>query len=156
MVLETAALCLAFTIYFEARSDTVKSRTAIAEVVMERANNDQKNICKVVYKKHAFGWVERTVITHKNKNNQPSYIVRYNTDSNYYLRKVNSHKGPKNKLAWEDSKKLAESVIRGKYKRALPRKANHFYNPKIDPRPKWATNNRYVATIESHKYYFIK
>lgn len=139
MVLETAALCLAFTIYFEARSDTVKSRTAIAEVVMDRANNDQKNICKVVYKKHAFGWVESN-----------------NKNSNYYLRKVNSHKGPKNKLAWEESKKLAEAVIRGKYKRALPRKANHFYNPKIDPRPKWATNNRYVATIESHKYYFIK
>lgn len=139
MVLETAALCLSLAIYFEARSDTTKSRTAVAEVVMDRANNDQRNICKVVYKKNAFGWVESN-----NKNN------------NYYLRKVNSHKGPKNKLAWEDSKKLANSVIKGKYKRVLPRKANHFYNPKIDPRPKWATNNRYVATIESHKYYYIK
>lgn len=139
MVLETAALCLSLAIYFEARSDTTKSRTAVAEVVMDRANNDQRNICKVVYKKNAFGWVESN-----NKNN------------NYYLRKVNSHKGPKNKLAWEDSKKLANSVIKGKYKRALPRRANHFYNPKIDPRPKWATNNRYVATIESHKYYYIK
>lgn len=139
MVLETAALCLSLAIYFEARSDTTKSRTAVAEVVMDRANNDQRNICKVVYKKNAFGWVESN-----NKNN------------NYYLRKVNSHKGPKNKLAWEDSKKLANSVIKGKYKRVLPRRANHFYNPKIDPRPKWATNNRYVATIESHKYYYIK
>lgn len=139
MVLETATLCLSLAIYFEARSDTTKSRTAVAEVVMDRANNDQRNICKVVYKKNAFGWVESN-----NKNN------------NYYLRKVNSHKGPKNKLAWEDSKKLANSVIKGKYKRVLPRRANHFYNPKIDPRPKWATNNRYVATIESHKYYYIK
>lgn len=139
MVLETAALCLSLAIYFEARSDTTKSRTAVAEVVMDRANNDQRNICKVVYKKNAFGWVESN-----------------NKNSNYYLRKVNSHKGPKNKLAWEDSKKLANNVIKGKYKRVLPRRANHFYNPKIDPRPKWATNNRYVATIESHKYYYIK
>ena len=57
MVLETAALCLSLAIYFESRSDTTRSRTAIAEVVMDRANNDQKNICKVVYKKNAFGWV---------------------------------------------------------------------------------------------------
>ena len=48
MVLETAALCLSLALYFDARSDTTKSRTAVAEVVVDRANNDQRNICKVV------------------------------------------------------------------------------------------------------------
>lgn len=138
MLLESALLCLSLNIFFEARSDTVRSRTAVAEVTMVRAKNDQKNICNKVYQKGAFGWVERN-----------------NKNSNYYLKKVNSHKGPKNKKAWEESKILANNVINGKYKRVLPKKATHFYNPKIDPQPRWATQKRYVATIESHKYYLI-
>lgn len=139
MILESALLCLAFTIYFEARSDTIISRTAIAEVTMIRANNDQKNICNKVYQRGAFGWVERN-----NKNNS------------YYLKKVNSHKGPKNKKSWEESKILAKSIIEGKYKRVLPKKATHFYNPKIDPQPRWATKKRHIANIESHRYYLVE
>lgn len=139
MVLESALLCLSLNIYFEARSETIRSRTAVAEVTMVRANNDQKNICNVVYQKNAFGWVERN-----------------NRNSSHYLRKVNSHKGPKNKKAWEESKILANNVIRGKYRKVLPKRATHFYNLKIDPQPKWATKQRYVATVESHRYYLIK
>lgn len=140
MVLETAALCLSLAIYFETRSDTIKSRTAIAEVVMVRAKNHQNNICKKVYQKSAFGsWTKRN-----------KYSI------NDSLREVKSHKGPGNKKAWEESQILANNVIRGTYKKVLPKRASHFYNPKIDPRPKWATPERYVATIESHKYYLIE
>lgn len=139
MVLEIAALCLSLNIYFESRSESITARTAVAEVTMARSNYDQNNICKEVYRKGAFGWVKG------NRRNNA-----------HYLKIVNSHNQPGNKKAWDESKQLARKVILGQHKKALPRKATHFYNPKIDPKPRWATKERFVAQIGTHRFYHIR
>lgn len=139
MILESALLCLSFAIYFESRNEPIKPRTAIAEVVMYRAKGDQNNICKEFYRKGAFG---RGKSSEKN--------------SAHFLKTVKSHKQPGDRKAWVEINELSRNIILGRYKRVLPKKASHFYNPKIDPRPKWATKENYVATVGSHKYYHVK
>ena len=139
MILESALLCLSFAVYFESRNESIEVRTAIAEVTMVRSDHNQNNICKEVYRKGAFGWVKG------NRNN-----------NTHYLKIVNSHKQPGNRKAWDESKQLAKKVILGKHKKALPKKASHFYNPRIDPKPKWATHKNYVATIGAHRFYYVK
>lgn len=51
--------CLALTIYFEARGESVLGQVAVGQVVMNRVNSlDFPNtICEVVYQPRQFSWV---------------------------------------------------------------------------------------------------
>lgn len=51
-----ALFVLALNSYHEARSEPFHGQVAVAQVVLRRANYDQKRICRVVYAPHQFSW----------------------------------------------------------------------------------------------------
>ena len=56
MVLQSAILCLALTIYFEARGEIDAGKFAVAQVVINRANERNTTICHEVFRPGQFSW----------------------------------------------------------------------------------------------------
>ena len=55
MILAKALLCLALTVYHEARGEPLLGQKAVAYVTVNRADS-QHEVCKVVYEKNQFSW----------------------------------------------------------------------------------------------------
>ena len=55
-MLETALVCLALNIYFEARSEPLEGQQAVAEVTLRRARRSGDSVCTTVYSPHQFSW----------------------------------------------------------------------------------------------------
>jgi spore germination cell wall hydrolase CwlJ-like protein len=51
-----ALQCMIDNLYHEARGEGIKGLQAVASVVMNRAQDDQNNICKIVYTRKQFSW----------------------------------------------------------------------------------------------------
>lgn len=52
----SSILCLALTLYHEARGEPLKGQEAVAEVVLNRAEKRDKSVCQVVYEPYQFSW----------------------------------------------------------------------------------------------------
>lgn len=63
MILKSALMCLALSIYYEGRGEPEIGQFSIAEVVMNRANERNLNICQVIKQPKQFSWV--TTWNHK-------------------------------------------------------------------------------------------
>jgi spore germination cell wall hydrolase CwlJ-like protein len=61
MVLQSALLCLAINVWHEARSEPRMGQYAVAQVVLNRAGGDQRQVCKEVYRKRQFSWTHQRV-----------------------------------------------------------------------------------------------
>jgi N-acetylmuramoyl-L-alanine amidase len=83
MVLSTAAFCLALTVYTEARGESVAGQKAVALVVMNRAEWNDKRVCKVVHSKGQFPWAKPGM------------------------------KAPRDKKAWTNAQQVARTVMNG-------------------------------------------
>lgn len=83
-MLKSALMCLALTIYFEARGEPEIGQYAVAEVVINRAEHSKLTVCEVVKQKKQFAWIP------------------------YWNGKL-----PNNK-EWERSVSIAETVLKGK------------------------------------------
>ena len=55
-MLKSALMCLALTIYFEARGEPDIGQYAVAEVVLNRSEHRELSICEVVKQKNQFSW----------------------------------------------------------------------------------------------------
>lgn len=56
-MISLSAMCLALTIYFEARGEPQLGQRYVGHVVMNRAEDDYKdNICAAVFDPHQFEW----------------------------------------------------------------------------------------------------
>lgn len=58
MSLTAAALCLALTVYTEARGEPVKGQQAVALVTMNRAQWNPRNVCKEIHKPGQYPWAK--------------------------------------------------------------------------------------------------
>lgn len=58
-MLKSALLCLALTVYHEARGEPEQGMYAVAEVVINRAKEQNKEICDIIKEKNQFSWVRR-------------------------------------------------------------------------------------------------
>lgn len=56
MILKSALMCLALTIYHEGRGEPEVGQLAIAEVVINRASERNLNICQVIKQPKQFSW----------------------------------------------------------------------------------------------------
>lgn len=56
MVVNTALMCMALTIFHEARGEPIMGQYAVAMVTLNRANNDKSRVCKEVFKPKQFSW----------------------------------------------------------------------------------------------------
>lgn len=57
-MLDAAIFCLALNVYNEARGEDFKGQVAVAQVTLNRANHQPKNVCKAVYEPHQFSWTD--------------------------------------------------------------------------------------------------
>ena len=55
-ILLNAIVCMALNVYHEGRNQTELGQVAIAQVTMERAQQQYKNVCTVVFEPAQFSW----------------------------------------------------------------------------------------------------
>jgi len=58
-MIKTALMCLALTVFYEARGEPTIGQYAVAEVVINRANNRDLSICEVIYEPGQFSGVSK-------------------------------------------------------------------------------------------------
>ena len=53
-MIKTALMCLSMAIYHESRGEPIKGQYAVAEVVLNRADKRNLDVCEVIYEKDNF------------------------------------------------------------------------------------------------------
>lgn len=121
--------CLARAVYFEARGESTRGQTAVAQVVLARKRQPgrPKTICGVVYEG-----------SHLSTGCQFSFTCDGIADT------IN------NRAAWTRAKSIASRAMRGKLK-SVARGATYFHANYV--RPYWASSMVKVATIGTHVFY---
>ena len=118
-----ALMCLALTIYFEARSEPIFGQIAVAQVVMRRVKDIRwpNTVCEVVWQTKQFSF------THDGKSDTP-----------------------KDKKAWRTSRALAQATLNGGFQ-DFSQGANHYHAKEV--KPYWISKLKYQITIGNHIFY---
>jgi len=122
--------CMATAIYFEARGESIKGQTAVAQVVMTRVRSDYypNTICGVVYQ----GQWNRNAC-------QFSFACDGKTDA------------PKNRKQWDTAIDVAKKVISGQAYVKDVGAATHYHATYVSPR--WRRMMNRVTRIGVHIFY---
>ena len=128
-MIETALMCLALNIYFEARSEPIEGQIAIAEVTLNRvASVDYPNdVCSVVLQKNKDGC-------------QFSWWCDGKSDQ------------PREHNSLRTSKALAELMLKeGHHITVIGNEATHYHSN--DVHPYWANDLHKIRRIGKHIFY---
>lgn len=137
-MLQSALICLAMNVYFEARGENIEGQFAVAQVTMNRAK-DEKAVCKTVLEPHQFSWTKEKL--HK---------VKYRNRTITAFKKGQTPNDPK---AWSQAVNVAERVLSKRYARDVTRGATLYHAVYV--RPFWAKSKKYqvIAKIGNHIFY---
>ena len=132
-MIETALLCLALNVYFEARGEeSIAGKLAVAEVTLNRvASQDYPNtVCEVVLQ--------------ENKNGCSfSWWCDGKSDA------------PAEYTAFQESKALAKMMIEdGEYISVVGKDVTHYHATSVNPY--WSDSLSYTETIGNHVFYAQK
>lgn len=128
-MMETALMCMALNIFFEARSEPIQGQIAVAEVTLNRvASDDYPNtICEVVLQQNSQGC-------------QFSWWCDGKSDS------------PKEHNSFQTSKSLARLMIDdGQYISVVGKDATHYHTDDI--KPYWSDDMIKVEQVGKHIFY---
>lgn len=102
-MLAEAILCLALNIYYEANTEPIEGKYAVAHVTLNRVNNKYypDNICEVVYQPYQFSWT------------------------------LSPQKRPEGE-GWKEAKRIAKVVLKG-WSPDLSNGATHYHNHTVKP-----------------------
>ena len=135
MILATALTCMALNIYMEARSEPVMGQHAVAQVTMNRAGRDPKEVCNVVTAPKQFSWT-----------NKSFGLVRLK-EGQYVLTK----KGlPKEVDAWDKAVKIAQVTLSGRMPNYIPG-VQHYHTKMVHP--SWNKKMKVAVVIGNHRFY---
>lgn len=56
--LTTTLFCLAMTVYHESRGEPILAQQTVAHIVLNRADNQDKEVCDVIKEPYQFSWVK--------------------------------------------------------------------------------------------------
>ena len=117
--------CLAQNIYFEARSESLAGKYAVADVVLNRVASSKypSTICSVITERHQFSWY---------------------WDGKSDLPRVES-------IAWIDSVNVARSILLEEKFLGITEGATHYHANYVYP--SWAGKLRKVGRIGNHIFY---
>lgn len=127
MILATALLCLSLNIYHEARGEPIEGRYAVAQVTMNRAQDEQR-VCEEVLKPKQFSWTTKLV---RGKKLLPTGY-------------------PKDQVAWRKAQAMARIVLSNSVVNQLP-EVRFYHNDKV--RPVWRKRMTPIAQIGNHHFY---
>ena len=128
-MIETALMCLALNIYFEARSEPIEGQIAIAEVTLNRvaSTNYPNDVCSVVLQKNKDGC-------------QFSWWCDGKSDQ------------PREHNSLRTSKALAELMLKeGHHITVIGNEATHYHSN--DVHPYWANDLHKIRRIGKHIFY---
>ena len=134
-MLAEAIVCLALNVYYEARSQSVVEQIAVAQVVINRVNDDRypNTVCKVVK---------------QGEKNHDGSMKKDRCQFSWYCDGATDK--PYNKESWELALSVAKSVYEGKTT-DLTEGATHYHA--ISVNPFWAKTLKRVTRIGKHIYY---
>lgn len=121
--------CLAENIYYEANSEPFEGKVAVAQVTINRANNENypRSICSVVHQKTKIGRV---------------YVCQFSWTCNKHLKRADPE-------SLAIARQIAIAVLSDK--ESIPRLADALYFHSKHVRANWSAVR--VATIGNHIFY---
>jgi N-acetylmuramoyl-L-alanine amidase len=128
-MIETALMCLALNIYFEARSELIEGQIAIAEVTLNRvaSTNYPNDVCSVVLQENKDGC-------------QFSWWCDGKSDQ------------PREHNSLQTSKALAELMLKeGGHITVIGNEATHYHSNEVHPY--WANDLHKIRRIGKHIFY---
>jgi N-acetylmuramoyl-L-alanine amidase len=134
MIIETALVCLALNIYHEARGEPLAGRSAVTEVVLNRASSAKfpDTICEVV--KEGYYYQGSPV---RNKC-QFSWWCDGKSDQ------------PKDKIQWAEAVNLARTML-NKSHVDITEGSLYYHSTKVDPY--WSKHYSRTVKINNHIFY---
>lgn len=130
MMLSTALTCLALNIYHEGRGESELGKKIIAQTTINRAKDDNSNVCSEVMKPAQFSWTRKLVV---GRQLRPAGI-------------------PKEQEQWENCQMIARKALSGSLD--IPKKYNqvtHFHTPRVQPN--WTNRMTSLGRVGGHVYY---
>jgi len=129
-MMTTALTCLAAAVYFEARGEPVDGQIAVAEVVVNRVEDDRfpSDVCSVVKQNRYPGILHRCQFSFY-CNGQREVIT--------------------DQQAWATAKEIAEGVLEGGLRLGV--EATHYHATTVQPF--WADHYRDIGQIGKHRFY---
>ncbi len=120
----TPLTCMALALYFEARSETVDAQIAVAEVILNRVEDNRfpDDVCGVVWQPKQFSW------THDGLSDTP-----------------------KNHEVWYEIESLAADVLSEPDGFLFGHGADHYHAISVDPY--WVDNLTPVGKYGTHVFY---
>ena len=133
----TAVVCLALTVYHEARGEPIDGQIAVAQVTMNRADQEESKVCEVVFEKNQFSWTRE--------------VVRYTKHGVAKIKHNSPKLKPRDKHAWDVALAIAEAAtVEGALKNVVG-DATHFRN--IHEARRWHHGLRFVKQVGHHRFY---
>ena len=137
MILETALMCMATNIYHEAKNQPMVGQIAVAQVVMNRANDSRypDNVCDVV----------KQGLTYKN-----GKVVLGKCQFSWYCDGKKDDVDKKSEK-WRNSLRYASMVITNRITLDVTEGATHYHATYV--RPAWARTKTKTVRINRHIFY---
>ena len=134
MIVSTAVLCLAASLYHEARGEGIVGQYAVALVTMNRSKQQNKPVCDVVFQPKQFSWTNK-------------HVTR--TDSGW---KLSSRLHPKDTDAWQRAVRIAQVTLDGRMYDFT--KGSMFYHAKTVS-PAWSRKMKPTKVVGNHHFYAL-
>ena len=128
-ILALTYLCLALNVYHEAGVDPIEGQLAVALVTVNRAREQKKEVCQIVFQPKQFSWTN---------------TIKDKTD------KLNPNITPKG-LSWRQAKNVSKAVLGGKIT-DFTQGATHFHANYIK-KPSWTKNMTLQGKWGTHYFY---
>lgn len=136
--MDVVLLCLALTVFQEARGEPAVGQQAVAQVVLNRARIRDMSVCEVILEKGQFSW------------HPERYIIRGKRDGKTTYSVVTSRL-PVTKKGWVESLKAAKAALASRH---TFNEAEFFHSVKVKPR--WKTRYIEVMRVGNHVFYARK
>jgi N-acetylmuramoyl-L-alanine amidase len=146
-MIETALICLALNVYFEARDQPMIGQYAVAETVINRMHSElfPDTICEVVTQAETYKWAEQS------KNLLDKKVIRDRCQFSWFCDGLSDV--PKDEYAWDVSLMVAHGVLNGLVDSAV--EDSLWYHAHY-VQPEWASSKRLVVRINDHIFYAQK